>query len=279
VLAEAMPKLALALGCQTSADVVSLYPGKQRTVIEEILYDIGHNNLGFKQVRASSSFWGAKYGLQPPAVPTSKTTPTTGTASGPSATAPAPARGPVPSPGSPSSSTGTMPLTPGGAPKKTVSPKTLASNDPKAVRRKLKAFTVRGTGRDKIVTLVNEIKRLKLEEFPHAFLFLLRSIFELSAKAYCKSNPNAGISTTQNNGMDRKLVDVLRDIVNYSVQNDQQKQQRVLHGAMTEFAKHDGILSATSLNQLIHNPSFSVAPPDICIVFGNVFPLLEEMNS
>ena len=36
--------------------------------------------------------------------------------------------------------------------------------------------------------------------------------------------------------------------------------------------------SVTSLNQLIHNPKFSVTEKHICTVFSNVFPMLEEMN-
>jgi hypothetical protein len=55
--------------------------------------------------------------------------------------------------------------------------------------------------------------------------------------------------------------------------------QRVLHPAMVELGKHEGILSVTSMNQLIHHPHFSALPRDIAGVFGNVFPLLKEMNA
>jgi hypothetical protein len=47
---------------------------------------------------------------------------------------------------------------------------------------------------------------------------------------------------------------------------------------MTELAKTDGLLSVTSLNQLVHNPTFSVNPGDISVMFFNIFPLLSEMN-
>jgi len=53
---------------------------------------------------------------------------------------------------------------------------------------------------------------------------------------------------------------------------------KTLHGAMTEIGKSDGILSVTSMNQLVHNPSFSVLSGDICTLFGNIYPLLEAMN-
>jgi hypothetical protein len=51
-----------------------------------------------------------------------------------------------------------------------------------------------------------------------------------------------------------------------------------LHGAMTEIAKTEGILSVTSMNQLVHNTTFSVTTGDVCTTFGNIYPLLEAMN-
>ena len=35
----------------------------------------------------------------------------------------------------------------------------------------------------------------------------------------------------------------------------------------------------TSMNQLVHNQKFSIQAGDIAGLFGNVFPLLEAMNS
>jgi hypothetical protein len=32
------------------------------------------------------------------------------------------------------------------------------------------------------------------------------------------------------------------------------------------------------MNQLIHHPTFSVRSNDICIMFVNIFPLMEVMN-
>lgn len=104
-------------------------------------------------------------------------------------------------------------------------------------------------------------------------------MFEISAKAYCIDHKAEGLSATKDNN-DRKLVDVLRDVTKHLTKNNTDKEaQKLLHGALTEIAKSDGILSVTSMNQLIHNPKFSHQPSDIAILFGNVFPLLEAMNS
>jgi hypothetical protein len=54
--------------------------------------------------------------------------------------------------------------------------------------------------------------------------------------------------------------------------------QRQLHGALTDLASPESILSVMSMNQLVHNPKFSVRASDISTMFGNIFPLLEAMN-
>ena len=48
---------------------------------------------------------------------------------------------------------------------------------------------------------------------------------------------------------------------------------------MTTLGTPTGLLSVTSMNQLIHNPKFTVDGTSVSTVFANVFPLLEAMNS
>ncbi|MGH7242363.1 MAG: hypothetical protein ACREJD_02975 [Phycisphaerales bacterium] len=154
-------------------------------------------------------------------------------------------------------------------------------NDPKSVRKKFKAFAINGKNREKVVRLREEAIYLDIEKTPLAFCFVLRSMFELSAKAYCKDHP-AG-PKTEKNGQDRQLADVLRDIVKHLVdsapQAEQKQVKKLLHGAMTDLAHANRLLSVTSMNQLIHNPSFSITGSDICVMSHNVFPLLEAMNA
>jgi hypothetical protein len=81
------------------------------------------------------------------------------------------------------------------------------------------------------------------------------------------------------NGRDVPLVDVLRDIVKDLTQNSQDKAMvKRLHGAMAELGKTTGFLSVTSMNQLVHNPTFHVDDSHLSTLFANIFPLLEEMN-
>lgn len=262
VLNEALQKLAPILKAKGAAELASSYPGKNKKLFDGVLFDIGTGTLGFKEIRNASQSWVTAYGLT---VPNPAGNP--GGSSGSGGTG---------SPGGTGATGGGS----SGAKGKGGSIKAHPSNDPKSVRKKLSSFKVKGTGRDKIATLLNEIRMLKLETHPHAFCFLLRSLFELSAKAYCVDHKKSGgPDPKKKDGLDKSLADLLRDIVKHLTNNGADKAKvKVLHGPMTELAKKDGLLSVMSMNQLVHHPSFSVSPPDICILFGNVFPLLEEMN-
>lgn len=174
-----------------------------------------------------------------------------------------------------------VPSTPAPTTTKTPSkPVAYASNDPKSVFEKLNQFTPRGKGREKLVTLIDEMRRLKLEKHPHSFCFLLRSSFEISAKAFCEDHKTCGGPTQiKSDGKDKSLTVILREITEYITKGNSDKQKvKELHGAMTELGKNEGILSVTSMNQLVHNPKFSVSANDISTVFNNIYPLLEEMN-
>jgi len=159
-------------------------------------------------------------------------------------------------------------------------PVSYASNDPRSVVNRLKQFKPRGKGREKLVTLLDEMNRLKIEKHPHSFCFLLRSCFEISAKAFCDDHKSSGGPyPLKSDKSDKSLTVLLREITNFITKNNSDKQKvKELHGAMTELGKSEGILSVTSLNQLVHNPKFSVSANDISTIFNNIFPLLEEMN-
>jgi len=145
--------------------------------------------------------------------------------------------------------------------------------------RSLKLF---GPNRAKLVDIRKEMGKLKLEEHPIAFIFLLRCMVELSAKAYCDdiSSSQGAPKYVKADGSDRNLADVLRDIVNYLTQNKTDRQMvKLLHGPLTEIMRQDGILSITSMNQLVHNPNFVIRSNDIPGLFVCIFPLIEKMNN
>lgn len=277
VLEEAMKRIAPRLGLASAGAIAKAYPNvAHREGLEALLADIGMKELGFELIRAKDVDFGARFGF-----PAATTSPEPATSATPTSRGSSSPSGPGTSGGSrsasgSSASTGTGPSGGAAAPK----PKALSINDPKAVQRLLKTFVPRGKGREKVVALKEEAARLDVGKTPLAFTFVLRSMFEISAKAYCSDHSKSrGPSLVKSDGSDRSLADVLRDIVKHLTKNSSDKAMvKALHGAMTELGKADSLLSVTSLNQLVHNPKFAISPSDVAIRFGNVFPLLEELN-
>lgn len=270
VLEEAMKRLASRLGLKSGPEVAKAYPKlTNRSGFEELMWDIGLSNVKFKDVRAES--FGGKYGMPPPQAQGQSTNGGQGN-TGSTANSGA---------GSTSSDTGTSSSAGGttaSAGKKGSSAH--PANDPRALSALLRKFKPKGAGREKLATLLEEIKTLDVVVTPHAFCFVLRSMFEVSAKAYCADHANnGGPKAVDPSGNDRKLVTILREIVNHLTSNNQNKSmERALHGAITELANPQGVLSVTSMNQLVHNPRYVINGTNVCNIFANVFPLLEEMN-
>jgi hypothetical protein len=148
------------------------------------------------------------------------------------------------------------------------------------VKALLREWTPRGAGREKVVDLRKEAMALDIRKTPLAFCFVLRSLFEVSTKAYCADHASSGgPSATKPGGGDKKLASVLKDVSRHLTNNNQDMTLvKALHGATTELSKPEGLLSVTSMNQLVHNPSFSIQAGDICMMFSNVFPLLKAMS-
>lgn len=272
VLDEAMRKIYPRLGFQNSADIAKKYPQIPKLAeVEDILRDIGLEQISFQLIRNPKDDFPTGFGIQP--LPTQG-----GTAKG-SASSNAGGASSNATSSANTNSNSTNSATDTGINSSTVSgsvSRAHAANDPKHVANLLKKFSPRGNNRQKVVTLRDEIKKLKIGDNPIAFCFLLRSMFEISAKVYCGDH---NISLTKNAGKDKTLVELLREVTAHLTNNNANSAMvKTLHGAITEISKSDGILSVTSMNQLVHNPSFSVLPGDICILFGNIYPLLEAMN-
>lgn len=289
VLEEAMKRLAVRLGLKSGPEVAKVYPKlTNRSGFEELLLDIGLSNVKFKDVRADA--FGEKYGMS---VPKAQGQPNDG-GSGSASSATSSAGG-----GATSSASGTKtssasvgssgggtqtPSASGGTTSSTSGtkkgPNAHPANDPRAVSALLRKFKPKGARREKLATLLEEIKKLDVMETPHAFCFVLRSMFEVSAKAYCADHAgNGGPKAVESSGNDRKLVSVLKDVANHLTSSRQDKaMERALHGAITEIANPESVLSVTSMNQLVHNPRYVINGTNVCNLFANVFPLLEEMN-
>jgi hypothetical protein len=203
ILEEAMKRIAPRLGLASATTLAGLYPNiKHRDAVESMVHDIGLDQLGFDRIRDKDVDFGAAYGL-----PAAKATGSGGKGKGSSATG---------------SKNGAAKAAAAAATKRkqAAAQKAIATGDPRAVKRLFQDFQPVGKRREKLVALKEEIVTLDLRRTPLAFCFVLRSMFELSAKAYCSDHAaSGGPSATKAGGEERYLVEVLRDITNHLTTN------------------------------------------------------------
>jgi len=272
VLDEALKKAVPLLGDTSARELSSKYPASNKQILENICLEVGTKDLTFPVLRAVSPPWHEHFGLELP----SSTSPEDKTKSESSSGNPSsPANNESLEDNDSKSASSSAPVNTRG---RNIA---LPIDDPKTVRRKIRNFKPRGEGREKIAAIRTEMMNLWVNHHPLAFCFLLRSAFEISAKAYCADHKaSGGPSPQKSGGMDKNLAVLLGEIHKHmSKQGKDRAVAKKLHGAMTELGKPNGILSVTSLNQLIHSQSFSLSAKDICITFSNLFPFLEELNN
>lgn len=292
VLGEAMRKLHSRMGYATVDALVKAYPKiKGIAGFEEMLRDIGLEQLKFPIIRNPNVDFGILYGFNPPPPPPANTnTPGAGVGTGTNNSTSQTGntgnnQGTGSSTGNKGKGNGTgtngnQSQGPNNSGTTTKPPaKAHATNDPKSVTVLLKKFSPRGSNREKVVALRDELKNLNIENNPIAFCFILRSMFEISAKVYSKEK---GLALTKPTGKgtqtkEKSLKELLTGATKHLTAGNQ-PMTKILHGAMTELSQPDRLLSVTSMNQLVHNDSFSVAPADVCRLFHKVCPLLEALN-
>lgn len=310
ILDEALKKTAARFGVKTSRELADGYPKTKKVkILDDIIRDIGLELFGFNDIRTTSfDFFTQRYGLADPLAGNSgggAGVPPAGGGGAGGAGAP-PAGGGAGGAGAPlagggAGGAGTPPAgggaggaggaPPGGAnnPGGRGKAKAAAGNDPKSVKQVLARFAPRGPEHQKLATLTKELKTLNLENAPHAFCFVLRSMFEIAAKQFASAH---GISTTKSGGQqktgktcgqcgavlpstpsaakDKTLMELLREASSTLTHGKPTMDPLVkrLHGALQELGKPHGILSVTSLNQLVHNTKFSATAADISIVLA-----------
>jgi hypothetical protein len=279
LLDETLRKIAERLDSSV-VDLVRRYPKIPKiTEVESVLLNIGLEVFQFKHLRDPITDYLVEYGIP------SKVIVTTPDSMNPQPSIVSDAE----VPGAPSSAESTTksqtPTTPpnSSTPKPTIDPPAqppaFATSDPRSVAATLKNFSIKGHRRAKVAQLLLELKALKIKNNPIAFCFILRSMFEISAKVYCDEIGFPTFEMKNGSQKDKKLVTLLQAVTDDLTSNKTNiGKVRALTGAYTELNKTDGILSITSMNQLVHHTSFTTSPADVCTVFGNIFPLLEHMN-
>lgn len=283
VLDEALRKIFPRIGEKSVADLVEKYPKiSYHNEIECILHDIGLEQIKFETIRKSDFL--TNYGIPQQVIPSptatshnsnlNQTIPVANSSTSeqntPSLTQEVTVSA---NPQGNNNANQNIPLTSTTVAKQ---PKAVALNDPKNVTNLLKKFIPKGDNRQKVVTLRDELKSLKIDNNPIAFCFILRSMLEISAKAYLQEN---NLKIKHKGGKNKTLKELLTDVYNHLIKNNTDPDfVKNLHGANVELNKSDNVLSVTSMNQLVHSLNFSIVPRDICIIFVHIYPLLELMN-
>lgn len=267
VLEELMKRVAPRLGLASANALATKYPNvNHRGPLEAMIHDVGQGRLGFDRLRSKEKDFAEAYGV--PALTSA------GAAGG--------GKGGGQGSGG-SSAAGKSGATAAARRKQAAANKAIATGDPRAVKRLMQDFAPVGKNRSKLVQLRDEIVILDLRKTPIAYCFVLRSMFELSAMAYCADHAGSGgPKTVKSDGQNRDLADILTDIKDHLIKNSgaAKVKAKELHGATTELGKGSrSVVSITSLNQLVHNPKFTIAASDLPVAVANVFPLLEAMNS
>jgi hypothetical protein len=287
VLDEALRSIISRLGFKTIPDLVKAYPKlKLRSDLEDMLRDIGLQVFGFKEIRSKTSDFASTYNIP---VPQSTASPNQGSGNSQSNQSTSSGTNSSANNNNTQSSTGTAnnSNTSSGSQQQSSQssgttsskPKAYAIHDQKTVTQTLKKFNPKGSDRAKLVTLRDELRKLKVKDNPIAFCFILRSMFEISANIYSTENGIPKAKTKNGKTVQNTLKQQLNAVtIHLTSNNSNSGMVKSLHGANSELSKGTGLLSVTSMNQLVHNPSFSIAPHDIFILFNNVYPLLEAMN-
>jgi hypothetical protein len=280
ILDSIMQKLSVRFGATNPADLAAKYPTLTHVnALEDILLNTGLRLISFEMIRSTTVDFAVKFGLPPIPAPVPATpivTPASPVIT-PTLTPPAGIANPTtssPGPTNTSTPVTASPTTPAATPTSVPSTPAAALNTPKSVINKMKMFIPMGQGREKVVTLRDEMVKLNIKNTPIAFCFVLRSLFEISVKAYFTDN---NLSLRKSDGNQKSLLDMLKEAKTHITARNS-GMVRSLHGAITELGRPAGLLSVTSMNQLVHNPAFSIREGDICSLFGNIYPLLEALN-
>lgn len=296
VLEEALRIIVTRLELNSVKELSEQYPKiKYREPLENIMQAIGLELFGFKEIRSKDSDFAESYGVPKPPVEDTPDSESTQEQSSNDTEANSDSdsqnnnessdTNDTTNPGEPhtsSSGSGTSDSSSsstGSSGRTSRRNKATPINDQRTVTNTLKKFAPQGNNRAKLVTLRDELKKLKVKQNPIAFCFILRSMFEISAKIYCEENAIPLVVTKRGKTKDKTLKQLLQAATgNLTTNNTNQGMIKALHGANSELGKSEGLLSVTSMNQLVHNPSFSIASNDIFTLFNNVYPLLEAMN-
>lgn len=157
----------------------------------------------------------------------------------------------------------------------------------KTFRNALKTLVPRGHGREKIVTLRDESLTLDIRRTPNVFVFVLRSIIEISATVYAgehgieikKRDRNGNLS-----GERKELKALLQDIKNHLCSNDEYWKQASNKTSLEDSLRHltsgnMSLLSISDMHNTVHSTTGIASADLIYAELPHILPLLKAMNN
>jgi hypothetical protein len=166
-------------------------------------------------------------------------------------------------------------------------PLSQSAKNTKTFRNALKALVPRGHGREKIVTLRDESLTLDIKKTPNVFVFVLRSIIEISATVYAgehgieikKRDKNGTLS-----GERKELKALLQDIKIHLCSNDEYWKQASNKTSLDDSLRHltsgnMSLLSITDMHNTVHSTTGLASADLIYAELPHILPLIKAMNN
>lgn len=122
---------------------------------------------------------------------------------------------------------------------------------------------------NRIMAMVGELKRLKVEDNPNACSMLLRGLIEMATYLYAKKQGVTGMQIARG-----KFADDWDKVIAHMEQNNELQKSELK--AVRKLAKsgEEHLLSYDTLHQCVHNKDFFPAAQDIFRIWYNVEPYL-----
>jgi len=132
----------------------------------------------------------------------------------------------------------------------------------------------------KIRSLIDELKSNHTDKTPNAFVVITRCIIELACTLYCEQN---SISLVKQNGSEKKLVDIIKDVHAHLLKNvpngkTEASWKRDMDQPLTELTNPIYPLSTNMMNVIVHRRNANANMKPIRTSFANIHLFLKAIG-
>lgn len=151
---------------------------------------------------------------------------------------------------------------------------------PRHIDSLLKDLKPKGIEFAKIRSLIDELKSNHTDKTPNAFVVITRCIIELACTLYCEQN---SISLVKQNGSEKKLVDIIKDVHAHLLKNvpngkTEASWKRDMDQPLTELTNPIYPLSTNMMNVIVHRRNANANMKPIRTSFANIHLFLKAIG-